>query len=66
MTTVILSFIFISLAVAGLSIGVIMGRKPLQGSCGGLGNIGETGPCELCGGRPEKCEERQARQQPVN
>lgn len=57
MATVILSFVLISLAVAGLSIGVMMGRKPLQGSCGGLNNFGEAGACELCGGKPEKCVE---------
>ncbi|MCB1671726.1 MAG: (Na+)-NQR maturation NqrM [Gammaproteobacteria bacterium] len=61
MTTLILSFVLIALAVTGLSIGVIMGRKPLQGSCGGLSSFGEAGPCELCGGKPEKCKELNAR-----
>ena len=57
MATVLLSFVLISLAVAGLAVGVMMGRKPLQGSCGGLNNFGEAGPCALCGGKPEKCVE---------
>ena len=58
MTTLLFSFVFISLAVAGLSIGVLMGRKPLQGSCGGLNNFeGGNGSCELCGGSKTKCEE---------
>ena len=57
MITLILSFVMISLAVAGLSIGVMLGRKPIQGSCGGLNNFGEGGACELCGGNRDRCEE---------
>lgn len=57
MTTLILSFVVISLAVTGLSVGVLLGRKPLQGSCGGLNNFSEGNSCELCGGNQEKCED---------
>jgi hypothetical protein len=56
MTIVALSFLFISLAVVGLSAGVLMGRKPLQGSCGGLNNLTEGKDCEFCGGSKAKCE----------
>lgn len=31
----LLSFFIIALASAGLGIGVVLGREPLQGSCGG-------------------------------
>lgn len=31
----VLSFLIIVLAVAGLGIGVMLGRGPLRGSCGG-------------------------------
>jgi len=46
------------LVVAGMSIGVIMGRKPIAGSCGGVGAaLGEEDyVCELCGGDEAKCE----------
>ena len=57
MTTLVLSFILISLAVAGLSIGVLLGGKPIQGSCGGLNNFAGGGACELCGGDRDKCDE---------
>ncbi|MFM1896914.1 MAG: hypothetical protein RLZZ385_1988 [Pseudomonadota bacterium] len=57
MTVFIFSFILIGLAVGGLAIGVMLGRKPLQGSCGGLSSFqGERGSCEVCGGSPSKCE----------
>jgi hypothetical protein len=53
----LLSFLFICLAVGGLAIGVIFGRKPLQGSCGGLNNFEQGNGCDLCGGSREKCAE---------
>ena len=42
-----------------MSIGVIMGRKPISGSCGGIGAaLGEKNyNCDICGGDPNKCEE---------
>ncbi|BFM20458.1 (Na+)-NQR maturation NqrM [Gilvimarinus japonicus] len=44
--------------VVGMSVGVIFGRKPLTGSCGGVGKaLGEKDySCELCGGDEQKCE----------
>ncbi|WP_041523453.1 (Na+)-NQR maturation NqrM [Gilvimarinus agarilyticus] len=44
--------------VVGMSVGVICGRKPLTGSCGGVGKaLGEKDySCELCGGDEQKCE----------
>ena len=44
------------LLVAAMATGVIFGRKPIAGTCGGLNMMGEDGVCELCGGRPEACE----------
>lgn len=43
--TILLSFVFVAAAVAVMSIGVIRGRSPIRGSCGGLNGRG----CELCG-----------------
>ncbi|TNE82080.1 MAG: (Na+)-NQR maturation NqrM [Gammaproteobacteria bacterium] len=42
-----------------MAIGVIMGRKPLKGSCGGVGAaLGEKDyTCPLCGDDPDKCDE---------
>ncbi|NNE78701.1 MAG: hypothetical protein HKN18_00375 [Silicimonas sp.] len=36
MATFILAFIFLGVAILGLAVGVIAGRQPIKGSCGGL------------------------------
>lgn len=44
--------------VAIMAIGVIMGRRPISGSCGGIGRAnGEDSECAICGGDTLKCEE---------
>ncbi len=53
--TAFLAFGFMLLIVAAMAVGVILGRKPIQGSCGGLAALGIDGECEICGGRPEDC-----------
>jgi hypothetical protein len=57
MTTVFASFIVLALIVAAMAIGVIMGRAPIKGTCGGLNNGTADSGCSLCGGNPSKCEE---------
>ena len=52
----LLAFVFMLIAVAAMAIGVINGRAPIAGTCGGLNNMGEAGSCELCGGDTSKCE----------
>jgi hypothetical protein len=36
MGTIILTFLILLLAICGLGLGVIVGRPPIKGSCGGL------------------------------
>lgn len=36
MGTVILALVLVLLAMAGLAVGVLFGRQPIKGSCGGL------------------------------
>ena len=48
--TLVLSFFLILLVIAGMSIGVMNGRKAISGSCGGLNG----GRCELCSGNCRK------------
>ena len=54
MTTFLLALGMAMFLIAAMSIGVIFGRKPISGSCGGL-NTG--GSCEICGSNADKCEE---------
>lgn len=61
MQTFILTLVVLLLFVVAMSVGVLMGRKPLKGSCGGVGAaLGEENyVCDLCGGDPNKCDEQQ-------
>lgn len=51
------------LVVTAMSVGVIMGRKPITGSCGGVGAaLGQKDyVCDLCGNDENKCEEIRAK-----
>lgn len=44
LVTVLLSFFAFSMVILLMAVGVILGRKPLAGSCGGVGTSG----CKLC------------------
>ncbi|PAU87273.1 ApbE family protein [Pseudomonas sp. WN033] len=57
----VLAFLLMSLIVAGMAVGVMMGRKPIAGSCGGIGATGVDKVCGICGGDTTKCEEVSAR-----
>lgn len=48
------------LLIAGMSIGVLMGRKPIAGSCGGMAALGMEVECEICGGDATRCVEPDA------
>jgi hypothetical protein len=49
MTTFLVSFAIIALAVAGMAIGVLVAGRRLQGSCGGLNAIeGLESACVVC------------------
>ena len=56
MLTIVLAFALMLLLVAAMSIGVIMGRKPIAGSCGGMSALGMEVACDICGGDKGKCE----------
>lgn len=51
----VLVFIAMLASVAAMSIGVMLGRRPIQGSCGGLGALGVDAECKLCGGIATRC-----------
>jgi hypothetical protein len=48
--TLLLAFAIVLGVIAAMSIGVMNGRRPISGSCGGLNN----GRCELCSGNCRK------------
>lgn len=47
MSTFLLAFAIILLAICGLAVGVLFGRPPLKGSCGGLNCI-KGADCGAC------------------
>ena len=57
------SVLVMGFVVAGMAIGVMCGREPIKGSCGGIGAAGVDSSCTLCGGSPARCEAQ--REQPA-
>lgn len=57
MNTFLVVLAVMLLIVAGMAVGVLLGRKPLAGSCGGMSAVGLDGACDICGGDKQKCEE---------
>ena len=57
MTLFFISVLVIGLVIAAMAVGVLMGRDPIKGSCGGMGALGMDTACDICGGDPRKCDE---------
>tara|TARA_R110000823_G_scaffold130015_27_gene258197 strand:+ start:6931 stop:7164 length:234 start_codon:yes stop_codon:yes gene_type:complete len=57
MTLFFLSLLIVLVVVAGMAVGVLAGRAPIKGSCGGIGALGIDNACEICGGDPKRCDE---------
>lgn len=57
MSMFLVSMLVIGLVMAAMAIGVIMGRAPIKGSCGGMGALGIDTACDICGGDPQRCDE---------
>lgn len=54
----LLVFVVMLLVVAGMAVGVMAGRKPIAGSCGGIANLGIEKSCGICGNDFSKCENK--------
>lgn len=39
-----------------MAVGVLFGRAPIAGSCGGLAQAGLDGECKVCGKTPGSCD----------
>jgi hypothetical protein len=51
--TLIITFTVMLTVIAAMAVGVMNGRKPISGSCGGLNG----GGCELCSGKCKREKE---------
>lgn len=61
MATFVFAALFMMVVVGIMSIGVLMGRKPIAGSCGGLATLGMKSACEVCGGDQKVCDEEKGK-----
>lgn len=50
METFVLSFLGVVLAILGMAVGILFGRRPLRE--GGCGSVDGTGVCAVCGDTP--------------
>ena len=57
MSLFLISALVFGLVMAAMAVGVMNGRAPIKGSCGGMGALGIDTACEICGGNPQRCEE---------
>ncbi|WP_434359215.1 (Na+)-NQR maturation NqrM [Parasalinivibrio latis] len=58
MSEFLVTFSVFMLVIVGMSIGYIIKRKSISGSCGGLGSIGIEKECDC----PEPCDARKKRE----
>jgi hypothetical protein len=59
MTIFLVTFLVMGIAILAMAVGVLVGRRPIGGSCGGLERIG----LECDAGCDKPCPERLARMQ---
>ena len=57
MSTILFSVGFFLLMALAMAIGVMAGRKPIKGSCGGIGAMSGA-DCPVCGGDSSKCDSK--------
>lgn len=62
MAMMIVTLVVMLSVVAAMSVGVMFGRKPLAGSCGGVGRaLNEKDyVCDFCGNDESKCKDLNA------
>ncbi|MAV16765.1 MAG: (Na+)-NQR maturation NqrM [Gammaproteobacteria bacterium] len=57
MNTLFVTFLIMGLSFAGLALGLILRNQPIKGSCGGMANLEEGSPCQICGRTdPSNCD----------
>lgn len=60
-------FVFIALVivVVAMSVGILFGRKPISGSCGGMAALGMDTACDICGGDKSICDDEEEKQKRI-
>lgn len=69
MTTILLAFGIFLIVVVAMSVGFLVQKKSISGSCGGLGAIGVEKACDCdnpCDRRKAKLEKEAKKQQMLN
>jgi uncharacterized protein len=56
MIAFLVSFVAIIVMMLLMAVGVLFGREPLKGTCGGLNRFTGDKECPVCGGDTTKCE----------
>lgn len=54
----LVTFVVMLFLVASMAVGVLMGREPIKGSCGGMSALGMDTACDICHGDQQRCEEQ--------
>lgn len=56
METILLAIVLMLVIFAAMAIGILFGRSPIKGSCGGMSALAGEPDCPICGGDTAKCE----------
>ncbi len=48
MATFLIAFLLLALVILGMSLGVILSGRRIQGSCGGLNGMTDADKCMIC------------------
>ena len=62
MIELMFAFVIMTLIILAMSVGVIVTRRPIKGSCGGIAALGMDTSCDICGGDTSKCDEENSLQ----
>ena len=60
-----LVFVFLLIIVTVMSVGIIFGRKPIAGSCGGMAALGMDTACDICHGDKSVCDDEEEKQRRI-
>ena len=58
-STFLIVFVFMAIVVGFMAVGIMFGRKPIAGSCGGMAAVGMESECDVCGGDKSKCDKEE-------